>query len=420
MFVRKSLVLVALLAFTISLSFSQVTQEKKIIVKKSDDALGAWLGIFGVQLKSVKTSVSSDKKEQTTTSGVTVAYVEQGSPAEKAGIKEDDIILELNGKKIENPENFYLLKKAKKGDKVKVLLLRGKENKTVTVELGERSESESKIIHGRSKRSGFVNMPRAKHFNFNFGRNKSFFGATLMKLNTELGEYFKSPTKKGMLVTKVKKESSSEKAGVKVGDVIVAIGKESIEDMHDIKSAVSDYKQGDKMEVSVIRKEKKMTLSIAISDKDIKRLNNNKNMFFFNGNKGMSFDFNFDMDSLNDFNMFDFDTDSLKFDMFDFDMDSLEFNIGELREQFKNFFHSGGKLRYFAPHNNGSHRVFKEFGKKYKISIDDDLDKNSLKKDLLIMKKKIGEEKQKNIRVKVKKLSDEELDDDEVVIIKSK
>ena len=50
---------------------------------------------------------------------------------------------------------------------------------------------------------------RDRNFSFDSESNSSF-GATLMKLNTELGEYFKSPTKKGMLVTKIKKESSGD------------------------------------------------------------------------------------------------------------------------------------------------------------------------------------------------------------------
>ena len=409
MSVKKSLVIVALLILVASVSFSfQMTQEKRVVIKKDGDR-GAWLG---VQLKATKASVSSDKKSETTTGEVTVVRVEKDSPAEKAGIQKDDILLEFNGKKLDDPETLIKnLSETKKGDKVTMLLLRDKEKKTVTVELGERPERKDRFGTGKNRRAGSFNMPRVRNFNFDSESNSLFFGATLMKLNTELGDYFKSPTKKGMLITKIKKESSSEKAGLKVGDVIVGIGKESIEDRHDISSAISDYKKGDKIEVKIIRKEKAMTISITISEEDIKK-RNNRRMFFFDGDNDMSFDF---------------DQDTLKFKnfRFKFDTDSISFDSDELREHFKNLPRELGKLRNFG-YYHGDHfknlgGMFREFSKKYKISIDidDESDEGSIKKDTIRIKKQSGEgqENRKNIRVKVRKLSD---DDEESVIIISK
>ena len=440
MSIKKSLALVALLAFTVSLAFSfQITQEKRVIVKRSNDAKSAWLG---VQLQSVKTSVSSNNETETTTGEVTVAGVEKGSPAEKAGIKKGDILLELDGKKIDDTEALVeSIIKAKQGDKVNLLLLSDNEKKSITVELGERPKSERRINTGKNRRGNFFNMPRAGNFNFDFGRNQSFFGATLMKLNTELGEYFKSPTKKGMLITKVRGESAGAKAGLKVGDVIVSIGKESVEDMHDITTAVSDYKQGDKMEVSVIRKEKNVTVSIEVSDKDIKRFSG-RNMFFFDGNRGRNFDvqkFKLDLDTINSlkFGKFFFNKDSLKC----FYMDSLSFDLDSLRAKLKDLpDNMRGKFRNFAPYRGNMNfaPMFEKFGKGRNTSIYYfNSGGDSLKTDMFKARRQHGETKAKhkrvrvkddrteekqNIMIKIQKSSDEEFeieDDEEIIIIET-
>lgn len=66
--------------------------------------------------------------------------VSPGSPAEKAGLKENDIILELNGEKItaDNPLK-NIIEKYKPGDTVSLRVLRGKEEINVQVALTERT-----------------------------------------------------------------------------------------------------------------------------------------------------------------------------------------------------------------------------------------------------------------------------------------
>ena len=63
------------------------------------------------------------------------------SPAEKAGIQENDIILEFNGEKITTDNSLAkIIMKYKPGDAVILKVLRGKEEKTLTVVLGEHPE----------------------------------------------------------------------------------------------------------------------------------------------------------------------------------------------------------------------------------------------------------------------------------------
>ena len=162
------------------------------------------------------------------------------------------------------------------------MVLHDKDKKTISAVLVERpKEMETSFSFKNSFPEGFpfsVNMNRAK------------IGVQLIELNHELGEYFGSPTKKGMLVKKVEKDSPGEKAGLKAGDVIVGIGKETVEDLHDITSALKDYKNGEKAELSIIRKgvEMKVPVDIVI---DSTSHDHSKTMFF-HGNDGNNFEIN--------------------------------------------------------------------------------------------------------------------------------
>ncbi len=70
------------------------------------------------------------------TAGYALMGVSPGSPADKAGLKAGDVIVEIDQKKIGNLNDFDLaLRKFKGGDTIKVVVLRGKEKKTLEVTL---------------------------------------------------------------------------------------------------------------------------------------------------------------------------------------------------------------------------------------------------------------------------------------------
>ena len=72
---------------------------------------------------------------------VVVESVEQGSPAEKAGIKAGDIIIEIDGEKVENSSYFkYKLYSHKIGEEVKIKVQRGNKDKAFTVKLESNSK----------------------------------------------------------------------------------------------------------------------------------------------------------------------------------------------------------------------------------------------------------------------------------------
>jgi len=91
-------------------------------------------------------------------------------------------------------------------------------------------------------------------------------GLTLMDLNEQLAEYFGAPKGQGLLVQEVEEGSSAAKAGVKAGDVLMRIGTRSIENMNDVSRAFRKYDEGEKVEIEVLRKGSKKTMSFEIEE----------------------------------------------------------------------------------------------------------------------------------------------------------
>ncbi|MCK5514911.1 MAG: PDZ domain-containing protein, partial [Deltaproteobacteria bacterium] len=72
------------------------------------------------------------------TKGVLVTYVENDTPAERAGIREGDIIIEVNREPVKNLDEYYkATKQAKKGDKILFWIKRGRSSQFVVVKLEE-------------------------------------------------------------------------------------------------------------------------------------------------------------------------------------------------------------------------------------------------------------------------------------------
>lgn len=90
-------------------------------------------------------------------------------------------------------------------------------------------------------------------------------GVMVMSLTPDLRTYFGAPARKGVLVAKVEPNSAAAKAGIKVGDVIIEVKGESVDDASDVISALSDVKQGEKAHVEVIRDKKHVGLDATIS-----------------------------------------------------------------------------------------------------------------------------------------------------------
>ena len=95
---------------------------------------------MGATLSSVN-ALNARTNKLSTDSGAYVASVVEDGPAAKAGIQEGDVITKLDDDEITSADGLIIaLRSHEVGEKVEITLMRGKEEKKVTVELGSDEE----------------------------------------------------------------------------------------------------------------------------------------------------------------------------------------------------------------------------------------------------------------------------------------
>jgi serine protease Do len=203
--------------------------------------------------------------------GVIIKMVVPDSPADKAGVKQGDIILRFDGKKVGTAEDLVDFVGAREpGDEVDVRVIRKGKEIVLTAELGRRDDYE-KYDDDLKKYSAAVPRTLLKTYKFDrFSFADTYIGVSLENLNTQLGEYFGVRGGKGALIVEVTPESPAEKAGLKAGDVITKIDGKEIEELSDVRDAVSSSKKGDKLELTVLRdrQEREFTLEVEETPED--------------------------------------------------------------------------------------------------------------------------------------------------------
>ncbi len=219
-------------------------------------------GWLGVSIDDVTPRLAR-KKALSVEEGAYVTGVEDGSPADDAGIRKGDVIVAFHGKTITDGDDLIeAVRHTKPGTEVSITVMRGNERKTLTATIERRREP--RVFSFR-----MPPLPRIERFGFS--RSAVLYGLTVESLNKQLGEYFGAPNGRGVLVKSVKRESEADKAGFKAGDVIVAVGKYSIADVEDLMDAFDRFEDGEKAEVEILRNgaTQKLTLTIRNDDRDI-------------------------------------------------------------------------------------------------------------------------------------------------------
>jgi serine protease Do len=226
---------------------------------------GSYLGVRLVEIDADRARTLKLPEER----GVEVGDVEDGSPAESAGIKQGDVLLNYNGENILGVQQFVrLVQETPQGRKVKIQFWRNGKTQTVMVTTGTpRSAFEMPpnfvgfTLTSPDARSLFIaDIPKTLMVWDNL-----LFGITCEPLDSQLAQFF--GVKRGVLVRSVEKGSAAEKAGMRAGDVLTAIGDRGIGSPRDMSSYLrTEHQSGKAVAVSVLRDHKQLTLSIVPSE----------------------------------------------------------------------------------------------------------------------------------------------------------
>jgi membrane-associated protease RseP (regulator of RpoE activity) len=247
------LLAVAILALGAT-SFAKSTRTTITSRSKSGDA---WMGVYTQTVDKDLAKAFNLNSER----GVVVNEVVNESPADKAGLKEEDVILSVNGKPLNSSNDLSdLVDEAKPGDRMALDVARAGHEMQITITLGDRSDNPDQTFSWSS--SG---VPKA--WTFNLGSSSgdgSFIGVQLTDLTPQLGDYFGVKDGNGVLIDEVEKDSPAEKAGLKAGDIIVAIGDEKVADSRDVSDLIQDQKSGTTVSVGIIRDHAPKTISVEV------------------------------------------------------------------------------------------------------------------------------------------------------------
>ena len=199
-----------------------VNMAKRLIpqLKDKGKVTRGWLGIM-IQNVTPDLAKSFGLKEA---GGALVADVVAGGPAEKAGLKQGDVILEVNGKKIDEMNKLpRLVANLAVGEEIKVKIARDGREKTLKVKIGEFPEDDIIV----SKEQVGEDM-----------------GMTVQELTPEIANQFGYAGEKGVLVTHVIKGSAADEAGIKRGDLVKEIDRKPVEGLEVYNSILGTVKEG--------------------------------------------------------------------------------------------------------------------------------------------------------------------------------
>lgn len=188
-------------------------------LKGKGKVIRGWLGVL-VQQITPEIAEGMNLKEA---EGGLVSDVTPGGPAEKAGIRRGDIIVEFNGHKIEKMVDLpRMVAVTSPGTEVQVKVIREKKEMNVTVRIGELPDK----IAGKGEEV------------------KEKLGLTVQEITPQITDQFNLGEEKGVVITGVEAGSIAQEAGFQPGDVILEINRQPIRSIDDYKSVVERLERG--------------------------------------------------------------------------------------------------------------------------------------------------------------------------------
>lgn len=234
---------------------------------------GAFLGI---QMKDVTADNMSEYKLKDER-GIIVQSVRKGSPAEKADLKEGDVILQFGGFIVWSSLQFSRLVNETPVDrKVDLVISRDGRQMNLSVQLAEREgrRAENRMLEvfpedfGRQGDRFFRFVPPNvpdRGVIVPEGR-KPRLGLTLQPVPDQLGEFLGVPGKKGALVASVTSGSPSD-GKVKSGDVIISADGNDINDPEDLVRYVNSKEEGS-IKLKIIRDKKEIIATVNLPEQE--------------------------------------------------------------------------------------------------------------------------------------------------------
>ena len=203
-----------------------------------------WLGVVVQKI----TPELKEKMKLKDEKGALVADVNSGGPADKAGIKRGDVIVNFDGKEIRDTGDLpYVVASTPVGKSANVDIIRKGQKKTIQVKIGELKE----------QKEAQETTP---------AESKPSLGMTVEEVSPELAKSYGLSESSGLVVTQVAEGSPAQEAGIRPGDMILEMDQEPMKDIATLEKKVEGYKKGDTALLLIKRRTATLYLTLKVSE----------------------------------------------------------------------------------------------------------------------------------------------------------
>ncbi|HVF48814.1 MAG TPA: PDZ domain-containing protein [Pyrinomonadaceae bacterium] len=216
--------------------------------------------------------------------GVAVTRVVKDSPAERAGLRENDVIIRFDGETVTGLRKLNrLIDESAPEHTARLTISRGGAEQEISVKLGQRKDAsgffrgevltpeQSEDLLRRGKRLEDLDEGTRKRleelrrnsdglFSMNFGAGRRI-GVSTTRLTEQLADYFGVERGRGVLVTSVTPDSPAARAGLKAGDVITEADGERVAQATDLSRVINRKKEGE-VTLTVVHEKKTRTVRL--------------------------------------------------------------------------------------------------------------------------------------------------------------
>jgi len=199
--------------------------------------------------------------------GIYISEVVKDSPADKAGLKAKDVLLTFADEKIYTSDQLIkMLKNFKPEDEVELKVHRGKKTKNLKIILGEKEDTEKLYFSGGSILDHLYQSPdNILFYQYDYSDNKKWIGVELDIKKEKKVEDGETTVNVERQISKVIEGTPAEKAGLKKGDIIIAV--ENDENM-EISQALKDKEIGDEITLTIERDGKVREFNVGIAERE--------------------------------------------------------------------------------------------------------------------------------------------------------
>jgi S1-C subfamily serine protease len=205
---------------------------KKVVtqLKEKGRVVRGYLGIVPTDIDEEAKEVLKLKDRK----GALVSSVEPGTPADKAGLKQYDVIVEINGQSVENENDLrFKIADVQPGIKVEIKVIRDGQLKSLTATVAELEEESERQTPGGSDKD---------------------IGLTVTPLTPSIARRYGYRTQEGLLVAEVQSYSEADRKGIEAGDIILEVNRKKVSQAQDLENILGKLKSGDAI-MLLIRRE---------------------------------------------------------------------------------------------------------------------------------------------------------------------